>query len=125
LSLDPPSPASVIADCLTIVAVVLDHDPSSVLISDERYIRLILWVTTVLTKVQHKSGPSLKFHHSETRNRGWDHWYRTNIPIQAQGDQCTIPICGSSGPSWTASDCQCNLVCCLKVNIWGVHAVSH
>ena len=38
LSLSPPSPASVIADCLTIIAIALDHDVSSVLVSDERYI---------------------------------------------------------------------------------------
>ena len=38
LSLDHPSLASVIGDCLMIIAIALDHDPSSVLISDERYI---------------------------------------------------------------------------------------
>jgi hypothetical protein len=37
LSLDPPSPASVVADCLTIVAVDLDCDVSNVTVSDERY----------------------------------------------------------------------------------------
>ena len=42
LSLDPPSPASVIADCLTIVAIALDDDPSGVLVLDERYIFSVL-----------------------------------------------------------------------------------
>ena len=51
LSLHPSSPPSAIADCLTIIAVALDFDPSSVLILDERYIRSNLWIPTVLTKV--------------------------------------------------------------------------
>ena len=38
LSRDPPSPTSVIADCLTIFAIAIDHDPSGVLGSDQRYI---------------------------------------------------------------------------------------
>ena len=38
LSRDPPSPISVIADCLTILAIALDHDPSDVLAPDERYV---------------------------------------------------------------------------------------
>jgi hypothetical protein len=36
LSQDPPPPASVIADCLTIIAIALDHDFLNVPISDER-----------------------------------------------------------------------------------------
>ena len=38
LSLDPPAPASVIADCLTIIAIALDCDPSSASASDGRWI---------------------------------------------------------------------------------------
>ena len=38
LSLNPPPPSSVIADSLTIIAIALDLEPSSVLILDERYI---------------------------------------------------------------------------------------
>ena len=41
LSLDPPSPESVVADCLTIIAIALDHDPSGVLVLDERYVRFV------------------------------------------------------------------------------------
>ena len=52
LSLDPPAPASVIADCLTIIAIALDHDPSSALVSDERFIYSIFWKFTILTKFQ-------------------------------------------------------------------------
>jgi hypothetical protein len=36
LSLGSPPPASVIVDCLTIIVIALDHDPSNVLIFDER-----------------------------------------------------------------------------------------
>jgi hypothetical protein len=36
LSLDPPSPPSVIADCLTIIAIALDLNPSNVPMLDER-----------------------------------------------------------------------------------------
>jgi hypothetical protein len=50
LSLDSPSPPSVIADCLTIVAIALDHDPSNVPMLDERYIFSNLWTLIVLTK---------------------------------------------------------------------------
>ena len=51
LSFDPPAPASAIADCLTIVAIALDQDPSSALVSDERCIYSVLWELTFLTKV--------------------------------------------------------------------------
>ena len=51
LSQDPPSPASTIADCLTIIAIALNHDTSGAPISDERYIYSLLWVPTVLTTV--------------------------------------------------------------------------
>ena len=50
LSLDPLSPTSVIADCLTIIAIALDRDPIGVSISDEGYICSVLRVSTVLTK---------------------------------------------------------------------------
>ena len=38
LSLDPPPPTSVIADCLSIVAIDLDCDISNIVTSDERYV---------------------------------------------------------------------------------------
>ena len=65
LSEDPSSPTSVIADCLTIIAIALDYNPSSVPALDERYIFLVSCVPTVLTEVQCTSGASLKPHHSE------------------------------------------------------------
>ena len=64
LSLNRPSPVSVIADCLTIIAIALDLDPSGVPVLDERYVCSVLRVPTVLTKVQCTSGPCLKPHHS-------------------------------------------------------------
>ena len=51
LSLEPPSPPSVIADCLTIIATDLDYDPSSVPNLDERYMGCILSASNLLTKV--------------------------------------------------------------------------
>jgi hypothetical protein len=65
LSLDPLPPPSVVADCLTIVAIALDHDPSSVPISDERYICLVLRVPTILTKFKCTDRASLEPHYSE------------------------------------------------------------
>ena len=38
LSLDPPPPTSVVADCLTIVAIDLDCDVPNIVASDERYV---------------------------------------------------------------------------------------
>ena len=52
LSLNPPSPTSVIADCLTIIAIALDRDPSDVPDSDEKCVPLVLWVPIVLNKIQ-------------------------------------------------------------------------
>jgi hypothetical protein len=52
LSLHPPSPPSIIADCLTIIAIDLNHNPSNVPMLDERCIFSNLWVPIVLTKVQ-------------------------------------------------------------------------
>ena len=49
LSLDPPSSASVIADCLTIVAIDLDCDISNIVALDERCVQ-IGWLYTRLTK---------------------------------------------------------------------------
>ena len=48
LSLDPPSPPSVIADSLAVVAVDLDCDVSNVTTLDERCVRILL-VSAVLT----------------------------------------------------------------------------
>ena len=51
LSLDPPPPTSVVADCLTIVAIDLDCDVSNIVTLDERCVQ-ISWVPTFLTKNQ-------------------------------------------------------------------------
>ena len=50
LSLEPLSPASVIADCLMIIAIALGQNPSSIPISDGRYPCSVLWVPTMLTE---------------------------------------------------------------------------
>ena len=51
LSSYPPPPTSVVADCLTVIAIALDHDLSSVPILDERYMFSILRAPIILTKV--------------------------------------------------------------------------
>ena len=70
LSLDPPSPPSAIADCLTIISIDLHCDVSSVQILDERYLCCILSMSNFLTRIQRTSGASLKHHYSEDRNDG-------------------------------------------------------
>ena len=64
LSLGPASPPSVIADCLTIIAIDLGCDIPSTTASDERYVQ-ILYVATFLTKSQYPGSIPLKPHHSE------------------------------------------------------------
>ena len=51
LSLGPVAPASVVADCLTTVAIDLGCDVSNTATSDERYVQG-LWVATFLTEDQ-------------------------------------------------------------------------
>ena len=48
LSLDSPPPTSVIADCLTIVAIDLGCDVSNIMASENRYAQ-VLWIPTLLT----------------------------------------------------------------------------
>lgn len=49
LSLDPPPAESVVSDCLTIVAIDLDCEISTIATSEERYVQ-ILQISTFLTK---------------------------------------------------------------------------
>ena len=65
LSLEPPPPISVIADCLTIIVIALDHDPSNAPIPGERYMQSVVFVSTVLTEVQCTGEASFKDRHSE------------------------------------------------------------
>ena len=104
LSLEPPSSSSVIADCLTIIAIALDYNLSSVSTLDERYIHPVLRVPTSLTNVQHTNGPNLKPHNSQSRNHGFSFWCRSDLPVQAQGHQCTNPVCSPSGARRTVVD---------------------
>ena len=83
LSLDPPAPASAIADCLTIIAIALDHNPSNASVSDERCIYSNFWEFTVLTKVQCTGGASFASHNSEARNHGNCARYGPCLLVQA------------------------------------------
>ena len=69
LSLGPLSPASVVADCLTIIAIELGCDVSNAATFDERCVH-ILWVVSLLTRNQYTGRSRLKSHHSEARNHG-------------------------------------------------------
>ena len=69
LSLDPPPPASVIADCLTIIAIDMDCDVSNSATPDERCVQ-VWWKCTFLTKNQCTSGSGFRPHHSEAQNYG-------------------------------------------------------
>ena len=82
LSLDSASPPSVIAHCLTIIAIDLDHDPTSVSVLDERYIACDLSVSNLLTMFQRTSGASLKHPHLEDRDDGRGPWHRSHLPVQ-------------------------------------------
>ena len=55
LSQSPLPPATVVVDCLTIIAIGLDCDTSSVRASGERYV-CILHISTFLTNGQHATG---------------------------------------------------------------------
>ena len=67
LSLDPPSPPSVVADCLKIVAVDLDCDISSITNSDDRWVKARS-IVKFLTKYQRTSGAGYEPHHSEAQS---------------------------------------------------------
>ena len=67
LSCDPPSPSSAIVDCLTILVIALsDDDHSNIQILGERSVwPPILWVPTVLTKLQSTNGAPFERYHPE------------------------------------------------------------
>ena len=73
LSLDPPPPASVVADCLSIIATDLDCDVSDpgFTTSDEavRYV-YVLQITTTLTLNQFTSGAGFETDDSKTQSNG-------------------------------------------------------
>lgn len=69
LSLGSVSPPSVVANCLTIIAIDLDCNVPDTVISDERWVG-ILWVATLLTKNQRACRVCLESHHSEAWSHG-------------------------------------------------------
>lgn len=103
LSLDPRSPTSVVADCLTIIAIDLDCDVSNVTTSNERCV-LIQWVPTFLTKSQWANGTGFRPPCSEARNHGRSTWRGSSSSVQIQGYRYTVPIRNSPGESRTAWD---------------------
>jgi hypothetical protein len=68
LTLDPPPPAPVIADCLKIIAIDLGCDVQDTTTLDERCVYSNLMRSTVLIKDQCTSGTSLNPRHPETRD---------------------------------------------------------
>ena len=106
LSLGSISPASVVADCLTIVAIDLGCDVSDVANLDERCVE-ISWVATCLTKNQCTGGVSLGSRHPRARNHG----QFGSCCLEAQGYQCPTSICNLSGTGRAARDDGCNPMC--------------
>ena len=99
LYLDPLPPASVITDCLRVVAIELDWDVPYAVTSDMRYICLSP-VISPSDQNQFTSRCCLKLHHPESRNPG------PKPPIQntfrVQDDLCATPIRDLSGATWQA-----------------------
>jgi hypothetical protein len=94
LSLDPLPPASVVADCLSIIAIGLSCDVSNAGFTtlDERSVH-IPQMTTTLTLNQCASGASCEPDSSETPKDG--QWWRL------QGDHYTSPVRNPAGTRWT------------------------
>jgi hypothetical protein len=94
LSLDPLPPASVVADCLSIIAIGLGCDVSNAgfTTSDERSVH-IPQMTTTLTLNQCTSGASCEPDSSESPKDG--QWWRL------QGDHYTSPVRNPAGTRWT------------------------
>ena len=69
LSLAPISPTSVVADCLTIIAIDLGCDVTTAESLDERWVQ-VLWMPAPLTNIQCTSGAHFDSHHSEAQNHG-------------------------------------------------------
>ena len=109
LSLCPLSPASVVADCLTIVAIDLGCDISNMTISEERYVHMGL-LLAFLTKNQCTGGVCLKPHHPEAQNHGRSFWLRLDH-LKTQGYQHPVPICNLFGAKGAARDDGRNLKC--------------
>jgi hypothetical protein len=69
LSLEPP--LSVVAECLTIIAIDLGYDVSKFTALDVRWVQLdVLWMPAFLTKHQFEGEAGLKPHHKKARNHG-------------------------------------------------------
>lgn len=103
ISLDPPSPTSVVADSLTIVAIDLGCDVSNITALEERCVH-ILWISTFLTRNQHSGREGFKSRHSKAQNHGRGPRCRCDPSVQVQGHQYAIPICDSPGERWAATD---------------------
>jgi hypothetical protein len=101
LFMEPPPPTSVVADCLSVIAIELDCDVSSTVfaVSDERSVS-VSQMTIALTLNQCTSGASCEPDSSESRNAD-QRWRLRSAPIQTQGDHHASSICDPAGARWT------------------------
>jgi hypothetical protein len=97
LATKPLPPASVVADCLSVIAIDLGCDVPSTgfTVSDERSVS-VLQMTITLTLNQCTSGASCEPDNSESQKDGLQ-WRLWSAPIQAQGDHHTSSICDPAG----------------------------
>jgi hypothetical protein len=104
LSLDPPT--SVVADCLSIIAIDLGCDVSNTGFTtlDERCV-CISQMNTTLTLAQCTSGAGCEPDSPEFQD-GSRRWRLPPTPIQAQGDRLAPPLRGSTGASWETGDAR-------------------
>ena len=124
LSLGPFPPTSVVADCLSIVAIDLGCNVSNTgdTILDERYVH-ISQMTITLTLNQCTSGANFDSDNSESRNES-QIWRSPFAPIEAQGDHCAPPLRSLAGARWETRDAGRVLTCCQSIEGEEVHVAS-
>ena len=107
LSLDPLPPTSVIADCLSIIAIALGTDISKIgaVTIDERHVHISQTIIA-LTLNQCTSGASCGPDNSGPQNNGRSR-RSPPTPMQAQGNRCTPPLRSQTGARWATRDVQC------------------
>ena len=102
LSLAPASPPSVIADCLTVVAIDLGCDVEITVISDERCVQN-LQVATFLTENQITDEARFESYHSETQNHGGTCRFGSSL-LKTQSHQHPVPIRNTPGAKRATQD---------------------
>ena len=104
LSSDPLPPTSVVADCLSIIAIDIGCDVSNAgfTMLGERCVRV--WrINITLTLNQRTGGASCKYDSSESQS-GSRSWRVADDPIQVEGNNYAPPVRGLAGTKWATRD---------------------